>query len=117
MTSTVPAAGELSETSVLDALLRPRGVAMIGASRNPTALGGRPLGALARYGFPGQVYPVNGSAPEVQGVPSYASVKDIPGPVDLALVMVRSGFGEGMGAGAGMLESLAPELAASGMRV
>ncbi|MDX6421801.1 MAG: hypothetical protein QOG28_6421 [Trebonia sp.] len=140
MTSTVPAAGELSEPSVLDALLRPRGVAMIGASRNPTALGGRPLGYLARYGFPGQVYPVNGSAPEVQGLPSYASVKDIPGPVDLALVMVRaelvpqvlrecaaagvrvavivsSGFGEGMGAGAGILESLAPELAASGMRV
>jgi acyl-CoA synthetase (NDP forming) len=113
---------------------------MIGASRNPKALGGRPLGFMARYGFPGKVYPVNGSAPEVQGLPAYASIKDVPGPVDLALVMVRaelvaqvlrdcaaagvrvavvvsSGFGEGMGAGEGILESVAPELAASGMRI
>jgi len=140
MTSTVPAVGELSEPSVLDALLRPRSVAMIGASRNPKALGGRPLGFMARYGFPGKVYPVNGSAPEVQGLPAYASIKDVPEPVDLALVMVRaelvaqvlrdcaaagvrvavvvsSGFGEGMGAGEGILESVAPELAASGMRI
>jgi len=140
MTSTVPAVGELSGPSVLDALLRPRSVAMIGASRNPRALGGRPLGYLASYGFPGKVFPVNGSAPEVQGLSAYASVLDIPVPVDLAMVMVRaelvvdvlrdcaaagvrvavvvsSGFGEGMGAGAGMLESVADELAASGMRI
>ena len=113
---------------------------MIGASRNPKALGGRPLGFMARYGFPGKVYPVNGSAPEVQGLPSYASIKDVPEPVDLALVMVRaelvaqvlrdcaaagvkvavvvsSGFGEGMGAGEGILESVLPDLKASGMRV
>ncbi len=140
MTSTVPAVGELREPSALDALLRPRSVALIGASRDPKALGGRPLGFLASYGFPGEVYPVNGSAPQVQGLPSYASVKDLPEPVDLALVMVRaelvaqvlrecaaagvrvavvvsSGFGEGMGAGAGLLDSVAPELAASGMRI
>ena len=90
MTSTVPAVGELSEPSVLDALLRPRSVAMIGASRNPKALGGRPLGFMARYGFPGKVYPVNGRAAEVQGLPAYASIKDVPEPVDLALVMVRA---------------------------
>ena len=140
MTSTVPAVGELSEPSLLDALLRPRSVALIGASRDPKALGGRPLGFLARYGFAGKVYPVSPSAPEVQGLPAYASIKDVPEPVDLALVMVRaelvaqvlrdcaaagvrvavvvsSGFGEGMGAGAGILESVVPELAASGMRV
>jgi acyl-CoA synthetase (NDP forming) len=140
MTSTAPAVGELSEPPVLDALLRPRSVAMIGASRDPKALGGRPLGFMARYGFPGKVYPVNGRGGEVQGVPAYASILDVPGPVDLALVMVRaglvpqvlrdcaaagvrvavifsSGFGEGTGAGAGLLEPLAAELAAAGMRV
>ncbi len=140
MTSTAQAVGELSEPSVLDALLRPRSVAMIGASRDPMALGGRPLGFMARYGYPGKVYPVNGKGGEVQGVTAYASVLDLPEPVDLALVMVRaglvaqvlrecavagvrvavilsSGFGEGMGKGEGILESVAPELAASGMRV
>jgi acyl-CoA synthetase (NDP forming) len=140
MTSTAPEVGELSEPPVLDALLRPRSVAMIGASRDPKALGGRPLGFMARYGFAGKVYPVNGSAPEVQGLRSYASITDVPGPVDLALVMVRaelvpgvlrdcaaagvrvavilsSGFGEGTGAGEGTLESVGPELAAAGMRI
>jgi acyl-CoA synthetase (NDP forming) len=140
MTSTVPAAGALSDPSVLDALLRPRSVAMIGASRSPTALGGRPLGFMVKYGFPGKIYPINGSAPEVQGLPAYASIKDVPGPVDLALVMVRaesvvqvlqdcvtagvrvavvmsSGFGEGTGAGAGILDGFAPEVATSGMRI
>jgi acyl-CoA synthetase (NDP forming) len=140
MTSTVPAVGELSEPTVLDALLRPRSVAMIGASRDPKALGGRPLGFMARYGFPGRVYPVNGKGGEVQGVPAYASVLDLPEPVDLALVMVRaelvapvlrecaaagvrvavilsSGFGEGMGAGEGILESVRAEIASSGMRI
>ena len=140
MTSAVPSVGELSEPSVLDALLHPRSVAIIGASRNPAALGGRPLGFLARYGFPGKVYPVNANAPAIQGRPSYASIGDVPGPVDLALVMVRaelvaqvlrdcaafgvrvavvlsSGFGEGTGAGAGILAGVAPLLAASGMRV
>jgi acyl-CoA synthetase (NDP forming) len=139
MTST-PAVSELSEPPVLDALLRPRSVALIGASRDPGALGGRPLGFMARYGFPGKVYPVNGKGGEVQGVPAYASILDLPGPVDLALVMVRaelvagvlrdcaaagvrvavilsSGFGEGTGAGEGILESVAPELAATGMRI
>jgi acyl-CoA synthetase (NDP forming) len=140
MTSTVPAVGELSEPSVLDALLRPRSVALIGASRDPKALGGRPLGFIAKYGYQGRVYPVNGRGGEVQGVPAYASVLDLPEAVDLALVMVRaelvaqvlqdcaalgvriavvvsSGFGEGMGAGAEILEPVRAELAASGMRV
>ncbi|HEY6493649.1 MAG TPA: CoA-binding protein [Trebonia sp.] len=140
MTSTAPAVGELSEPSVLDALLRPKTVAMIGASRDPKALGGRPLGFMAKYGFPGRVYPVNGKGGEVQGVPAFASILDIPEPVDLALVMVRaalvpsvlrecasagvkavvilsSGFGEGMGAGEGLLEPVAAEIAASGMRI
>src|SRR5487761_993552 len=130
MTSTAPAVGELREPPVLDALLRPRGVALIGASRDPKALGGRPLGFMARYGYQGRVYPVNGKGGEVQGVPAYASILDLPEPVDLALVMVRaelvagvlrdcaasgvrvavilsSGFGEGTGAGEGILESVA----------
>ncbi|HEX7164784.1 MAG TPA: CoA-binding protein [Trebonia sp.] len=140
MTSTAPAVGELSEPPVLDALLRPRSVAMIGASRDPKALGGRPLGFMARYGYAGRVYPVNGKGGEVQGVPAYASVLDLPETVDLALVMVRaslvapvlrecaaagvrvavilsSGFGEGMGEGEEILDSVRAELTASGMRI
>ena len=140
MTGTAPPVGELREPPVLDALLRPRSVALIGASRDPKALGGRPLGFMARYGYQGRVYPVNGKGGEVQGVPAYASILDLPEPVDLALVMVRaelvagvlrdcaasgvrvavilsSGFGEGSGTGKGILESVAPELAATGMRI
>jgi acyl-CoA synthetase (NDP forming) len=113
---------------------------MIGASRDPAALGGRPLGFMARYGFAGTMYPVNGKGGEVQGVPAYASILELPEQVDLVLVMVRaalvpqvlrqcaaagvrvavimsSGFGEGMGDGAELLDSVAAELADSGMRI
>jgi acyl-CoA synthetase (NDP forming) len=140
MTSTAPVAGPQSGPAMIDALLRPRGVALIGASRDPKALGGRPLGFLARYGYQGPVYPVNGRGGEVQGMTAYASVLDLPGPVDLALVMVRaelvppvlrecaaanvriavivsSGFGEGTGAGAELLAAARAELAGSGMRI
>src|SRR3984957_12678389 len=107
MTRTRPAVGELSEPSVLDALLRPRNVAIIGASRDPAALGGRPLGFMARYGFPGKVYPVNGKGGGVQGVPAYASILELPEQVDLVLVMVR----------AALVPQVLRECAAAGVQV
>ncbi|WP_172978307.1 CoA-binding protein [Microbacterium sp. SYP-A9085] len=124
----------------LDALLRPRSIALIGASTNPEALGGRPLGFLTSYGFPGRVYPVNPHHDTVQGLKSYPSIADVPETVDIAMVAVRSelvpgvllecaaagvgvavvvssGFGEGQGQGSDLLASVATELAESPMRI
>ncbi|HEY5579126.1 MAG TPA: GNAT family N-acetyltransferase, partial [Acidimicrobiia bacterium] len=72
----------------LDALFRPRSVAVIGASRDEDSIGGRLLGNLLMTGFRGPVYPINPSADVVRSVKAYPSVLDVPGPVDLALIVV-----------------------------
>ena len=67
---------------------RPRGVAVIGASRDPASIGYRILEALVMNRFEGPVYPVNPRADVVGSIPAYKSVLDIPGPVDLAVIAV-----------------------------
>jgi len=72
----------------LEPLFRPRSVAVIGASRRRDAIGGAILHNLLEQGFQGPVYPVNPSSTHVQSVPSYPDVGSIPGPVDLAIIVV-----------------------------
>lgn len=72
--------------SSLDALMRPHSVAVIGASDDPTRIGGRPLRYLRRAGFSGAIYPVNPNRDHVQGLKAYPTVTDIPSPVDLAII-------------------------------
>ncbi len=73
---------------MLDALLRPRSVAVVGASRTPHTIGYQILDNLVRHGFTGAVYPVNPSAASVHSIRAYASVEDIPDSVDLAVIVV-----------------------------
>src|SRR5204863_1757043 len=72
----------------LDAIFRPRSVAVIGASRRPGSIGAAIFRNLLANGFEGPVYPVNPSARVVQSVLAYPSVADIPGEVDLAVIVV-----------------------------
>lgn len=72
----------------LDALFQPRSIAVIGASQEPTKIGGRPLQLLLRYGYEGRIYPVNPRAAEVQGLKAYASVADVPEAPDVAIIAV-----------------------------
>lgn len=72
--------------SSLTPLMQPRSVAVIGASANPTRIGGRPLRYLLESGYQGAVYAVNPSHAEVQGRRCYPSVDAIGAPVDVAIV-------------------------------
>ena len=72
----------------LDALFRPRSVAVVGASRRVGSIGRQVVMNLVAGGFTGPVYPVNRSADVVMSMPSYDSVGAIPGPVDLAVICV-----------------------------
>jgi acetyl coenzyme A synthetase (ADP forming)-like protein len=72
----------------LDAIFRPRSVAVIGASRRPGSIGAAIFKNLLGHGFDGPVYPVNASARVVQSVLAYPSVGAIPGDVDLAVIAV-----------------------------
>jgi len=74
----------------LDAIFRPRSVAVIGASRRPGSIGAAIFKNLLAHGFDGPVYPVNPTASVVQSVLAWPSVSAIPGDVDLAVIVVPS---------------------------
>jgi acetate---CoA ligase (ADP-forming) len=75
-------------TATLDALLRPRSVAVIGASRTRGAIGAEIFHNLLAGGFTGPVYPINPAARSVQGVRAYPSLRDVPDAIDLAVVVI-----------------------------
>lgn len=80
--------GQVATIASLRPLLRPRSVAVIGASRERGSIGAEVLRNLLSSGFNGPVYPVNPVAAVVQSVTAYPSVAEIPGEVDLAIVVV-----------------------------
>jgi acetate---CoA ligase (ADP-forming) len=69
-------------------LLRPRTAAVVGASRDPGAVGNMIFHAILRGNFAGTVYPVNNQAASVYGVKAYASIADLPEPAELAVIAV-----------------------------
>ncbi len=69
-------------------LLAPRNVAVVGASRDPNAIGGRVLHAIVSANFSGKIYPVNPRATELEGLRAYSSVADVPHDADLAIIAV-----------------------------
>jgi len=73
---------------MLEAFTQPSGVAIVGASPSPGKLGHAVLQNVIQYGYQGRIYPINPTAKEILGLPAYPSVRDIPGPVDLAVVLV-----------------------------
>ena len=77
-----------AEASSLQALLHPRSVVVVGASRTRPSVGAAVLAHLVEGSFSGAVHAVNPEAFEVGGVDSYPRVSDVPGPVDLAVVAV-----------------------------
>ncbi len=69
-------------------ILNPRSIAIVGASRKTGTIGAALLASLKRCGFKGDLYPVNPSAPEIDGVPAFPTVGAIRAPVDMALIAV-----------------------------
>jgi acetyltransferase len=73
---------------MLEMFTEPRGVAVVGASTSPEKLGYQVLNNVIQYGYEGAIYPINPTAPEILGRKAYASVLDVPDPVDLAVLLV-----------------------------
>ena len=74
--------------TTLDDLLNPRSIAIVGASDDPTRIGGRPLSHMINQRFDGGIYPVNPKRDRVQGLRAYPTLGDIDGDVDFVLVAV-----------------------------
>ncbi len=121
-------------------ILSPDNVAVIGASRDEESIGGRLLRNLLSHPFRGTVYPVNPSAPAVQGVKAYPTIEEVSGSVDVAfiavkaplvvdvadacgrkgvrgLVVISAGFGETGGEGPGRQRDLVDVCRRWGMRL
>ena len=74
--------------SSLDSLLQPSSVAVIGASADPTRIGGRPIQYMLSQEFQGEILPVNPNRAEIQGLRAYPSIADLPSVPDTAIVAV-----------------------------
>jgi acyl-CoA synthetase (NDP forming) len=71
-------------------LLKPRSVAIVGASDNKASIGGQPVSFLTEFGYTGKVYPVNPRLKDIRGVTCYPSILDIPEVCDVAIVAVNA---------------------------
>jgi acyl-CoA synthetase (NDP forming) len=96
----------------LTPLFAPRGVAVLGASRNPGKLGHRLVQNLLASGFAGDVFPVNPSGESIVGKDAVTSAEDIPRGLDLALVSLQTGR-----AGRDVQEEIGAIARATGMRI
>jgi acetyltransferase len=77
---------QIQQKQGLDALFAPSSVAVIGATSRPGTVGRTVLENLLRDTFRGKVYAVNAKHDEVLGLKTFKSIRDIPHPVDLAVV-------------------------------
>src|SRR6195952_1212487 len=73
----------------IDALLKPRSIAVVGASDNPKRIGGVPVELLKRAGF-SRLYPVNPKNETVQGLAAYADIESVPEVVDLVIIALSA---------------------------
>ncbi|RZL86295.1 MAG: CoA-binding protein, partial [Variovorax sp.] len=69
-------------------LLKPRSVAIIGASADATKTAGRPVAYLRKHGFSGDIYPVNPRAETIGGLPCYADIASLPATPDVGIVLL-----------------------------
>ena len=81
-------ASQAQTTLALDRLLRPRSVAVIGASADPGKTAGRPVAYLQKHGFAGAIYPINPRVESLAGLTCYPSVSALPQVPDVGLVLV-----------------------------
>ncbi len=93
---TIPASPPEATIGDVRALLRPRSVAVIGASQRRGTIGAEILHNLIAAGFNGPVYPVHPSAIAVQSIRAWPDVRAIPDPVDLAVIVVPRDHVEGV---------------------
>jgi acyl-CoA synthetase (NDP forming) len=75
----------------IDRLLKPRHVAVVGASQTHGKHGNTVVRNLQRWDFPGAIYPVNPSADQVEGLTCYAGIADLPEAADCAFLAIPAG--------------------------
>lgn len=77
---------------VMDRMMNPRAVAVIGASAEAGKIGNSVMKNLINGGYAGDIYPINPKADEILGRKAYPSIKDVPGEVDVAVFAIPAKF-------------------------
>ncbi len=78
--------------SNLDKIMKPKSIAVVGASTKEHTIGSDIMKRLQEYNFNGKIYPVNPKGGIIEGLQAYTSVLEIPGEVDLAIIVVNAKF-------------------------
>ncbi len=73
----------------MEFFFKPGGIAVVGATASK-GKGGNIIVSNLKKGYSGKIYPVNPGYKEIEGLPCYPSVADVPDPVDLAIVFVAA---------------------------
>jgi acetyltransferase len=90
----------------LGRVLRPNSIAVIGASEQPGNLGGIAVSLMKKFGFKGEIWPVNPKEIPVHGLKCFGNVSDLPEPADLAII----------GTGANLTAGIVSDCAVVGIR-
>ena len=77
---------------ILNAILKPKSVAIVGASAHPGKIGYTVVDNIIKSGYSGKIFPINPSSQEILGLKCFASVLDIGEPVDSAIITVPAQF-------------------------
>jgi len=80
------------DKKVINGLLRPKTVAVIGASATPGKIGYTVVDNLVKGKYEGKIYPINPTATEILGLKVYPTITDVPGSIDSAIVTVPAKF-------------------------
>src|SRR3982075_1619839 len=76
----------------MNRIMKPKSVAVIGASAENGKIGNSVMKNLINGGYKGQIYPIHPKADEILGYRAYPSVKDVPGVVDVAVFAIPAKF-------------------------
>ncbi|MFH0702081.1 MAG: acetate--CoA ligase family protein [bacterium] len=74
----------------LDKIMRPKSIAVIGASSKQGSIGHEIFQKLVNYKFAGDLYPINPKVDSICSVKAYKNILDVPGQIDLAVIVVSS---------------------------
>ena len=76
----------------LDKIMRPKSIAVVGASTKEHTIGSDIMKRLQEYKFTGKIYPINPKGGVIEGLQAYTTVNEVPEDIDLAIIVVNSKF-------------------------
>src|SRR5574344_2741540 len=79
-------------TNILDRIMRPKTIAVVGASTKEHTIGSDIMKRLQEYKFQGKIFPVNPKGGVIEGLQAYTSVLEVPEEIDLAIIVVNAKF-------------------------